>query len=212
MRTLAESEAREAQLQLLRYQLNPHFLFNTLNAVNALITAERADEAAQMLVRLGRFLRYSLESGDQQLVKLCEEVTAAALYMEIEQVRFSDRLLIEFAVDASVQEIKVPSLLLQPLIENAIKYAIAKSEDGGTIRVTARPISRDDAGFDAVCITVEDSGIGERPSIDATESVRMGIGLKNTQARLVSLFGDNCALDVATSSLGGLCVSLIMPR
>lgn len=211
MRTQAESEAREAQLQSLRYQLNPHFLFNTLNAVNALITTERTAEAAQMLVRLGRFLRYSLESGDQQLVKLSEEIAASELYMEIEQARFSDRLLVEFVVDASVQDVKVPSLLLQPLLENAIKYAIAKSEDGGKIRVTARQLPPDRAGSNAMYLAVEDSGIGERVSIDASENPRMGIGLNNIHARLNSLYGDRYAIDLSRSQLGGLCVSLSIP-
>lgn len=212
MRTQAESEAREAQLQLLRYQLNPHFLFNTLNAVNALITTQRTDEATQMLVRLGRFLRYSLESGDQQLVKLSEEIAAAALYLEIEQARFSDRLVTEFGVEASVQEVKVPSLLLQPLIENAVKYAISRAEDGGIIRVTAAPLLSSEAGYDAVRIVVEDSGSLQHLEANFGQETHMGIGLKNTQARLRSLYGDKGRIEVTNSSLGGMSIVLTIPK
>lgn len=211
MRTLAESEAREAQVQLLRYQLNPHFLFNTLNAVTALITTQRTDEATQMLVRLGRFLRYSLESTDQQLVALSEEIAAAALYLEIEQARFSDRLSVEFRVDPATNAVEVPSLVIQPLLENAIKYAISKAEDGGAIRVTVAPGSHTSSEDKWINIQVEDSGPGASPTQDASASVNMGIGLNNTQARLNALYGDGDLLAISKSDLGGLCVKLTIP-
>ncbi len=204
-RTLAESEAREAQLQLLRYQLNPHFLFNTLNAVTALITTQRTDEATQMLVRLGRFLRYSLESTDQQLVPLSQEIAAAALYLEIEQARFSDRLSVEFRVDPVADAVEVPSLVMQPLLENAIKYAISKAEDGGTIRVTVTPSKQNSPGDKCISIQVEDSGPGASPAQNSSANVHMGIGLNNTQARLNALYGDGDLLAISKSDLGGLC-------
>jgi len=212
MRTQAESEAREAQLQLLRYQLNPHFLFNTLNAISALIATQRTDEAKQMLVRLGRFLRYSLESGTQQLVKLSEEIAAASLYLEIEKARFSDRLTVELDVEVTLKDVMVPSLLLQPLVENAIKYAISRAEDGGTIRISARPIDSSKTASCGICIAVEDSGVGKQPVANSSETIRTGIGLNNTRARLQSLFGENYTMAMAASELGGLCITLTMPR
>lgn len=211
MRTQAESEAREAQLQLLRYQLNPHFLFNTLNAVSALIATQRTDEATQMLVRLGRFLRYSLESGDRQLVKLSEETAAAALYLEIEQARFSDRLSVEFRVDPIAKDVKVPSLILQPLLENAIKYAISKAEEGGAIRITVELADNDIDQNKSISIQVEDSGPGLNPLQSHSANVRMGIGLNNTQARLDALYGAGDHLCICSSDLGGVCVRLTIP-
>ena len=126
-RTRAEAAVKESQLTLLRYQLNPHFLFNTLNSIYALIDKGAADQASTMLLNLSNFLRYSLEHGAERSVELSKEVEAANLYLTIEQIRFVDRLTVIFDIAEASKRALVPSFLLQPLIENAIKHAIAQS-------------------------------------------------------------------------------------
>jgi len=209
-RVEAESAARESQLQLLRYQLNPHFLFNTLNAINALISAERANDAKPMLLKLSNFLRYSLESDEQLTVELRQELDAASLYLEIEQVRFSDRLTLHTDIDDGIDDVQVPSLILQPLLENAIKYAIAQSEEGGVIKVAAN------LNNNTLVLTVEDSGSDAVPLSKVTDSdsdsdAGTGIGLANIKARLRNLYGRQSSVAVDRSMLGGRRVVLSLP-
>lgn len=202
----AQSEARDAQLKLLRYQLNPHFLFNTLNSVVALIGADRSRDGRDMLLRLSTFLRFTLEDEGEPMVSLERECKALRLYLEIEQVRFADRLQVELDFEPRAMSLAVPSLLLQPLVENAIKHAIARSESGGTIRVSARI---DGAHLQ---LRVEDSGPGDASanSVSDTDS-GTGIGVSNTRARLANLFGDSFDLCMDPSSLGGLCIRISIP-
>ena len=204
----AKAEVKDAQLQLLRYQLNPHFLFNTLNSVASLVSAERTEDAKTMLSRLGDFLRYSLDAGEDMLIPLDKEFWALSQYLMIEQVRFSDRMTLELDVPASLESLLVPNMLLQPLAENAIKYAIAPSESGGTIRVSAQ--LRDSR----LVLSVEDSG-SERlgvssDTLELSES-GAGIGLRNTRERLKNLFSNDFELLVTDSPLGGLCFSVAIP-
>ena len=219
-RTEAESAARESQLQLLRYQLNPHFLFNTLNAVTALISTRRAEDAKNMLLRLSRFLRYSLESDDQLTVALDQEFEAALLYLEIEKERFSDRLSVSTYMDSGLGDIQVPGLILQPLLENAVKYAIAQSEQGGTIRITALAegtdllVSVEDSGVKDSVVkdsSVKDSGSGATNKSKNRSEMSTGIGLKNARARLKNLYGERGRVEVEPSSLGGICVAIRLP-
>jgi len=219
-RTEAESAARESQLQLLRYQLNPHFLFNTLNAVTALISTRRAEDAKNMLLRLSRFLRYSLESDDQLTVALDQEFEAALLYLEIEKERFSDRLSVSTYMDGGLGDIQVPGLILQPLLENAVKYAIAQSEQGGTIRITALAegtdllVSVEDSGVKDSGVkdsSVKDSGSGATNKSKNRSEMSTGIGLKNARARLKNLYGERGRVEVEPSSLGGICVAIRLP-
>ena len=202
------AQAQDAQLQLLRYQLNPHFLFNTLNSVMSLITAERADDAGLMLGRLSDFLRFSLEGGNDALVPLSVEMQALKQYLMIEQVRFSDRMKVEFEVDPRVEDLLVPSLLLQPLAENAIKYAIARAERGGIIRVTARTEQA------RLIVGVADSG-SLRDTMKADTVIdddgSPGIGLRNTRERLRNLFSEDFDFSVADSELGGLYFRIAIP-
>jgi len=206
----AESAVREAQLKLLRYQLNPHFLFNTLNSISALMASERSSDAQKMLLNLSTFLRFSLEGERSITVPLHEEIQAARLYLAIEQVRFADRMTVEFRVDDGALRSQVPSLLLQPLIENAIKYAVSQSESGGVIRITANLVK------ELLCVDVEDSGpnpgIHRAVSAKERESVGAGIGLANTRARLETIYGDEFSLRTMRSELGGLCVRLSLPE
>jgi len=134
----ATSAAHQAQLKMLRYQLNPHFLFNTLNAISTLILDGANETANKAVSRLSDFLRYTLDNDPMSRVTLGSELSAIDLYLEIEKVRFGDRLVIEKSIEAKAQDALVPSLILQPLIENAIKYAITPSEEGGTLRISAR--------------------------------------------------------------------------
>jgi hypothetical protein len=127
--------AQEAQLKMLRYQLNPHFLFNTLNAISTLILDSENRTANQAVMRLSEFLRYTLDQDPMKKVTLRQEIEAMNLYLTTEKVRFGDRLRLVFAIEERALEAQVPSLLLQPLIENAVKYAVSPSEKGGTVRV-----------------------------------------------------------------------------
>ena len=204
----AKAEVKDAQLQLLRYQLNPHFLFNTLNSVASLVSAERTEDAKTMLSRLGDFLRYSLDAGEDMLIPLDKEFWALSQYLMIEQVRFSDRMTLKLDVPANLESLLVPNMLLQPLAENAIKYAIAPSESGGTIRISAQ------LKDSRLVLSVEDSG-SERlgvssDTLELSES-GAGIGLRNTRERLKNLFSNDFELLVTDSPLGGLCFSVAIP-
>ncbi|MEE4204492.1 MAG: histidine kinase [Halieaceae bacterium] len=203
----ARAEARDAQLRLLRNQLNPHFLFNTLNSVTSLINSGRAPDAKAMVGRLSNFLRFSLEAEGEALVRLSQEIEALKMYLEIEQVRFADRMQLAFEIDPGARDFAVPSLLLQPLVENAVKYAISRSEAGGCIRVTARLVGPrlelcvDDSGSEA--------GNGQRGD-DGSQN-GSGIGLRNTRERLENLYHGDYVLDVLPSDLGGLSFRIDIP-
>lgn len=204
-RTQAESQAKEAQLKLLRYQLNPHFLFNTLNAISSLVNSAESVRANNMIVQLSRFLRYSLDNGGISEVPLKREIEAVNLYLNIEQARFEDRLKVIFQISEEANASMVPSLLLQPLVENAIKYAIARSESGGIIRVTAH-IERE-----SLLISVADSGCGVLAS-DFEFFQGTGVGLANIRQRLKGLYGGLSRLDIGTADIGGLQANLLLPH
>ena len=204
----AESAAREAQLKLLRYQLNPHFLFNTLNSIASLVSARRSDDAQSMIGELSTFLRFSLESDRNVTLPLRDEIEALDLYLRIEQVRFSDRLVVEQEIDPRALAEQVPSLLLQPLVENAIKHAIGRAEEGGRILITAKLHDTE------LVITVEDSGSGtdeEQPQLDQLFD-SPGFGLRSTAERLENLYGDAFSFNAGQSGLGGLKLALHLPN
>ena len=203
-RTQAESAAKEAQLKLLRYQLNPHFLFNTLNAISSLVNSKEPRRANDMIVQLSHFLRYSLDNGGVTEVPLSKEIEAVNLYLKIEQARFEDRLKVIFDISEEAKTSLVPSLLLQPLIENAIKYAIARSEAGGVIRVAASI----DGGN--LAISVADSGADDE-AVTVVASQGAGVGLTNIRQRLKTLYGDESLLDIDSADLGGLQANLMLP-
>ena len=203
----AESAGREAQLELLRYQLNPHFLFNTLNSIASLVSARRSDDAQSMIGELSTFLRFSLESDRNVTLPLRDEIEALDLYLRIEQVRFSDRLVVEQEIDPRALAEQVPSLLLQPLVENAIKHAIGRAEEGGHILITAKLHDTE------LVITVEDSGSGtdeEQPQLDQLFD-SPGFGLRSTAERLENLYGDAFSFNAGQSRLGGLKLALHLP-
>ena len=198
-----ENQATQAQLAMLRYQLNPHFLFNTLNAISTLILDGRRDTANGMVGSLSAFLRYSLDSDPVQRVSLAQEIDATNLYLGIEQLRFAERLRVRTAITPEARNALVPSLILQPLIENAVKYAVSKREEGGTIEIEARRI-----GDDLVLVLRDDgpgcTNLDERPS-------GHGVGLRNTQERLRVLYGDNQMFSIATREPRGCEVRMQLP-
>lgn len=178
----AATLAQEAQLKMLRYQLNPHFLFNTLNAISTLILDSENRTANQAVMRLSEFLRYTLDQDPMKKVTLRQEIEAMNLYLTTEKLRFGERLRLEFAVEDRALEALVPSLLLQPLIENAVKFAVSPSERGGTIRVEGR------ARGTMLELAVTDDGPGLN-TVTAPGAGR-GVGLRNTRERLAALYED----------------------
>ena len=204
----ARAQVKDSQLQLLRYQLNPHFLFNTLNSIASLVTAQRADDAKLMLSRLSDFLRFSLDGGESTLVTLDREIAALNQYLTIEQVRFSDRMTLDFDISRDLEHLMVPNMLLQPLAENAIKYAIASSEEGGTIKISAAMATS------RLVLAIEDSGgadSDDRAQHAHAADTGLGIGLSNTKERLRNLYGSDFDLTVVSSVLGGLRFELSIP-
>jgi len=178
----AATLAQEAQLKMLRYQLNPHFLFNTLNAISTLILDNQNRTANQTVMRLSEFLRYTLDQDPMKKVTLRQEIEAMNLYLTTEKLRFGDRLKLEYAVEDTALEALVPSLLLQPLIENAVKYAVSPSEQGGTIRVEGR------ARGNMLELAVADDGPGLNTG--AAPGAGRGVGLRNIRERLSVLYED----------------------
>jgi len=200
----ANSIAHEAQLKMLRYQLNPHFLFNTLNAISTLILEKDTRRANDMVSRLSNFLRYSLDNDPMQKIDLQTEINALKLYLDIEKVRFEERLNLDFDIEESASHGLIPSLLLQPLVENAIKYAVAISEMGGTIKIAAV-----NAGNE-LCIEVSDNGPGVK-LIDGEISTSRGVGVRNTYNRLSELYGDKHTFKLSNIEPHGLKIKICVP-
>lgn len=199
-----ETQASSAQLAMLRYQLNPHFLFNTLNSISTLVLLKQTDRANAMLARLSNFLRYTLANEPTAHVTLAQEVETLKLYLEIEKMRFEQRLRPEFDIDPRTAKARLPSLLLQPLVENAIKYAVTPQEEGAEICVIAR------LAGDRVQITVSDTGPGliegkNRPSLST------GVGLTNIRERLAQAFGSDHRFDTRTDPGRGFRVEIEIP-
>jgi len=180
--------AREAQFKMLRYQLNPHFLFNTLNAISSLILDGRNQQANQAVTRLSQFLRHTLDQDPLKRVTLRQEIGALELYLSTEVLRFGERMRVEFDVDERARDSLVPSLLLQPLVENAVKYAVAPREEGGAIRIEAR------LAAGRLKLAVEDDGPGLPPG--GGNGGGCGVGLRNTRERLAAIYGDRHRLAV----------------
>jgi len=201
--------AHQAQLKMLRYQLNPHFLFNTLNAISTLILERDTQHANQMVTGLSRFLRYSLDSDPMQRVALDQELAALRLYLDIEEVRFGERLKLVSDVENLARRALIPSLLLQPIVENAIKYAIAPSERGGTIHIDARVRGT------RLELSVTDDGPGIQPLIEngAPQSTAAGhgVGLVNTRQRLAEIYPHAHAFELTNVTPQGLQVCVRIP-
>jgi signal transduction histidine kinase len=199
----ASNMANEAQLKMLRYQLNPHFLFNTLNAISTLILCNENKIANGMVAKLSDFLRYSLHTDPIKKVQLKQEVKALTLYLEIEKIRFEESLTVTWSISKSASNALVPSLLLQPLIENAIKYGIAAQTDGGTITIVAKTFGND------LLLEVSDDGPGLMASTSST-SKGEGVGIANIKDRLQTLY-DDYSFSLSTNEPNGLKVNIRIP-
>lgn len=205
--------SHSAQIKMLRYQINPHFLFNTLNAISTLVLMEDKEKANSMLARLSTFLRFSLDNDPEKKVPLIEEIKASMLYLEIEKTRFEERLTIDMRVDARAENMLVPSLLLQPLIENSIKYAIAKMATGGTINIVARCANNmlhlcvSDNGPTVVTTTVN----GKANKEGELSTSYNGVGLKNIQDRLAGLYPKNHSFKISQNQPDGFKVEIAIP-
>ena len=196
--------AHEAQLKMLRYQLNPHFLFNTLNAISTLVLEQQTELANRMVTRLSSFLRYSLDNDPMQKITLDQELAALKLYLDIEKVRFEDRLKLELDIGEQASQALIPSLLLQPLVENAIKYGIAQAEEGGCIRIAAKVFAGD------LLLELSDDGPGVE-LVDGLIPDANGVGLRNTQERLLELYGNLHSFRLSETSPHGLTVNIRIP-
>ncbi len=195
--------AQEAQLKMLRYQLNPHFLFNTLNAISTLILDNQNRTASHAVMRLSEFLRYTLDQDPMKRVTLRQEIEALDLYLGTERLRFGERLRLEYAIEGAALDALVPSLLLQPLVENALKYAVSPREEGGMVRIEGR----------ARGAMLEVSVIDDGPGLDDRSRPaerRGGVGLRNTRERLAVLYGDSFRF-AALNSRPGLRIELALP-
>jgi len=198
----AAALAQEAQLKMLRYQLNPHFLFNTLNAISTLILDNQNRTANHAVTRLSEFLRYTLDQDPMKKVTLRQEIEALDLYLGTERLRFGERLRLEYAIDGPALDALVPSLLLQPLLENALKYAVSAREQGGSIRIEGRTRGS------MLEVSVIDDGPGLREGVPTGE--RRGVGLRNTRERLAVLYGENHRFAVLNSH-PGLRIDMALP-
>ena len=188
----------EARLALLQRQLHPHFLFNALQAISTLLHRDPGT-ADQLLVRLSSLLRAMLDDASNQTLSLRTELDLTRKYVEIEQVRFGDRLRVEWSVDESLLDVQVPSLIVLPLVDNAIRHGLSAKVGPGRLKI--------DAGSDgsSLLLTVEDDGLG------ATAPLRDGLGIGNTRQRLTTLYGERAALSIDTSPHGGFRATIRIP-
>jgi two-component system, LytTR family, sensor kinase len=203
----AEAAAQAAQVRALRYQINPHFLFNTLNSLSSLVMTGRTDRAETMLLALSTFFRTSLSLDPGANVTLAEEIDLQRLYLDIEKSRFPDRLHVEIVVPEELEQARLPALLLQPIVENAIKYGVSKSRKAVLLRIEARHL-------DDHRMVVEVSNRmknGGRDEAAATTHEGTGLGLANVCQRLDARFGSKATCRFGALTGGGFKVSLTMP-
>jgi LytS/YehU family sensor histidine kinase len=202
-----------AQIKMLRYQINPHFLFNTLNAISTLVLKGDKQKANGMLTRLATFLRFSLDNDPEKKIRLYEELKALMLYLEIEKTRFDERLSVKFQVEAKAEALLVPSLLLQPLVENSIKYAIAQMATGGVISISAY------CKNSSLHLEVADNGPNSdnaqntvsKPSMAENSAVVGGVGVQNIKERLAVLYPNKHEFHVYQEKPKGYRVMIVIP-
>jgi two-component system, LytTR family, sensor kinase len=195
-----ETQVVQARLGALKMQLQPHFLFNTLNAVVSLVRARRGREAEDTLAHLSDLLRWVLDDREQQEVPLARELEYVRLYLAVERVRFADRLKIELRVAPEALDAAVPHLCLQPIVENAIRHGVEASASAGELVISAERANG------MLRLTVEDDGPGFRSFRQP-----VGIGLANTRLRLAELYGDRASLTTANALDGGAIVAITLP-
>ncbi|MCU0240789.1 MAG: histidine kinase [Vicinamibacteria bacterium] len=199
-----EASLAKARLEALALQLQPHFLFNTLNSIAALLR-RNPDAADRMIARLAELLRHSLETAERQEISLKEELEALDCYLEIEAMRFADRLEVQRDIAVDALDALVPSLLLQPIVENAIRYGIARRTTRGHILIRARREG------ERVTLAVCDDGPGFASGAPSSTPARAGIGLANTRARLLNLYGADHAVEIVDRPDCGTEVRMCFP-
>ncbi len=194
---------REMQISLLKSQINPHFLFNTLNSINMLIGSSK-EQARKVITQLSDIFRYALDSHGDQMVRLIHELDFIDNYIRIQQVRFGDRMKFVKQVDFTCLSVAIPPMILQPLVENSVKYGIAPKDDGGTIILTVKRFNN------MIFFEVKDDGLGSNAKkvMDGTPSG--GVGIKNTDQRLKSIFGPGSGLRIRSNEWG-YSVSFFIP-
>ena len=197
-----QTQLAEAQLEALQRQLHPHFLFNTLNTIATLMHRD-VHAADEMLVQLSDLLRLTLDRIGTQQVPLTDEVDFLKKYLEIEQTRFGDRLIVNIDIDPEVLDAPVPNLILQPLVENALRHGIGPRIGVGKVDVTASQSG------ELLTLTVRDNGVGLSP--DKLNAFHSGVGLSNTRSRLENLYGDRHRFEFETPPGGGLLVTIVIP-
>lgn len=210
-----ENQAAQAQLAMLRYQLNPHFLFNTLNSISTLVLLKQTEPANAMLSRLSSFLRYTLVNKPSARVTVALEVETLKLYLDIERMRFEERLRTTFEIAPETEAGLLPSLLLQPLVENAIKYAVSPQESGAEITISTQLIGP------TLRIVVSDTGPGLQTSAtdnrlsgmtyDGGDPVSTGVGLSNIRDRLFQAYGEHHRFETVEPPEGGFAVVIELP-
>jgi two-component system LytT family sensor kinase len=207
------AQANSAQLEMLRYQLNPHFLFNTLNSISTLVLLKQTERANAMLSRLSSFLRYSLVGEREGLATVAQETEALKLYLDIERTRFEERLRATFEIAPEAMAARLPSLILQPIIENAVKYAVTPAEDGADIEVDVRVVPQ--PGGPRLIITVADTGPGiDFAALQGEAPVTTsgtGVGLPNIRDRLAQAYGDDHRFELEPNDPRGLIVLIDIP-
>ncbi|WP_324828876.1 sensor histidine kinase [Qipengyuania zhejiangensis] len=210
-----EMQATSAQLAMLRYQLNPHFLFNTLNSISTLVLLKQTGTANAMLTRLSSFLRHTLVTQPGGKVTVAQEVETLKLYLDIERMRFEERLQTDFRIDPEAAKACLPSMLLQPLVENAIKYGVSPQEEGAEISVVAQIVGP------RLRVTVSDTGPGMTfnsaeeglPAVRPTHARRdsTGVGLANIRDRLAQAYGEEHRFEIRSPESGGFSVLIELP-
>jgi len=198
----SQTATKEAQLQMLRYQLNPHFMFNTMNAISTLIYKNENDKANEMLDKLCQFFRYSLDKNDKSITTLRKELELLELYLSIEKVRFGNRLKVNMDIGEEVMNGQVPCMFLQPLVENSIKYAIELRKKGGIISIEAEKINNN-----RLRLRVIDNG----QELNKNVKNGFGIGMSNTQARLDAMFNGDYNVAIDDNHNHGTTVSITIP-
>ena len=195
--------AKDAQLRALQAQVNPHFFFNSLNSVRALIFEDR-EAAAQMIDQLANLMRHALQSSQHATVPLSAELDAVRAYLAIEQIRFEDRLRVSFDIPPGIDHVRVPPMALQTLVENAVKYGVETSADGGDIRIAARRTSADD-GATMLQIDVANTGALHEPGNSTC------VGLRNARQRLQLACGEHASLELRQQA-GWVCATIHLPE
>ena len=200
-----ESQVREARLNALRYQLNPHFLFNALNAVSTLVLDGDSLTASRMLTQISELLRRALDPQAAAAIPLSQEIVFTEQYLEVEQIRLGDRLSVQFAVSPDTLDALVPIMLLQPLVENAVRHGVASQVSGGTILIESRRTNS------RLHVLVRNSGPRGNQLSERLSHSDSGVGLKNCYERLQVMYGTDYRLNLAWPDNGGCEVSLNMP-